>query len=30
VNGLQRFARLMIRFIDKKLPPYVPCRMSGE
>lgn len=23
-NGLQRFARLKISFIDKKLPPYVP------
>ena len=27
-NGLQRFARLDIRFIDKKLPVYVPCRMG--
>lgn len=26
-NGLQRFARLNIRFIDKKLGEYVPCRM---
>jgi 6-phosphofructokinase len=25
-NGLQRFARLQIRFIDKKLPEYVPVR----
>ncbi len=28
-NGLQRFARLNIRFIDKKLPAYVPCRMEN-
>ena len=27
-GGLQRFARLEIRFVDKKLPPYVPCRMG--
>ena len=26
VNGLQRFARLEIRFIDKKLPGYLPIR----
>lgn len=26
-NGLQRFARLRINFIDKKLPGYVPCRL---
>ena len=26
-NGLQRFARLQISFIDKKLPGYVPCRL---
>lgn len=26
-NGLQRFARLNIRFIDKNLGEYVPCRM---
>jgi len=26
-NGLQRFARLNLSFIDKKLPDYVPCRM---
>jgi 6-phosphofructokinase 1 len=26
-NGLQRFARLDIKFIDKKCPDYVPCRM---
>ena len=25
-NGLQRFARLIIRFIDKKLPAYIPVR----
>lgn len=25
-NGLQRFARLKIRFIDRKLPEYVPVR----
>ena len=25
-NGLQRFARLQIRFIDKKLPDYLPVR----
>ena len=25
-NGLQRFARLTVRFIDKKLPAYVPVR----
>jgi 6-phosphofructokinase len=25
-NGLQRFSRLRIRFIDKKLPAYVPVR----
>jgi len=28
-NGLQRFARLDIRFIDKKLGDYVPHRMRG-
>lgn len=27
-NGLQRFARLDIRFTEKKLPAYVPCRMG--
>ncbi len=27
-GGLQRFARLSIRFIDKKLPEYTPCRMG--
>jgi 6-phosphofructokinase 1 len=27
-GGLQRFARLRILFIEKKLPAYVPCRMS--
>lgn len=26
-NGLQRFARLDVRFIDRKLAGYVPCRM---
>lgn len=26
-NGLQRFARLKISFIDKKCPDYLPCRM---
>jgi len=26
-NGLQRFARLKLSFIDKKLPDYVPCRL---
>ena len=26
-NGLQRFARLNLSFIDKKLPDYVPCRL---
>ena len=26
-NGLQRFARLDIKFIDKKCTEYVPCRM---
>jgi 6-phosphofructokinase 1 len=25
-DGLQRFARFSIRFIDKKMPPYVPVR----
>ena len=25
-NGLQRFARLDIRFVDKKCPEYVPVR----
>jgi 6-phosphofructokinase 1 len=25
-NGLQRFARLDIRFIDRKLPAYLPVR----
>jgi 6-phosphofructokinase 1 len=25
-DGLQRFARLQIRFIDKKLPDYLPVR----
>jgi 6-phosphofructokinase 1 len=25
-NGLQRFARLNLSFIEKKLPDYVPCR----
>lgn len=29
-NGLQRFARLDIRFIGKKLSDYVPCRMRKE
>jgi 6-phosphofructokinase 1 len=29
VNGLQRFARLRIAFVDKKCPPYVPVRMRG-
>lgn len=28
-NGLQRFARLEIEFIDKKLPAYVPIRMRN-
>ena len=27
-KGLQRFARLDLRFIDKKLPDYVPCRLK--
>lgn len=29
-NGLQRFARLDIRFVDKKLGDYVPCRMRAQ
>jgi 6-phosphofructokinase 1 len=29
-NGLQRFARLDIRFVDKKLSHYVPCRMRPQ
>jgi 6-phosphofructokinase 1 len=28
-NGLQRFARLKIRFIDKKLPEYLPVRFRS-
>jgi 6-phosphofructokinase 1 len=28
-NGLQRFARLEIRFIDRKLPQYVPVRFRA-
>ena len=28
-NGLQRFARLKIRFIDKKLPEYLPVRFRA-
>jgi 6-phosphofructokinase 1 len=28
-NGLQRFARLRIRFIDRKLPEYVPVRFRA-
>jgi ATP-dependent phosphofructokinase / diphosphate-dependent phosphofructokinase len=28
--GLQRFARLNIQFIDKKLPNYIPCRTGGS
>jgi 6-phosphofructokinase len=28
-NGLQRFARLEIRFIDKKLPDYLPVRFRA-
>lgn len=27
-NGLQRFARLDIKFVDKKLGGYIPCRMK--
>ena len=27
-NGLQRFARLNLVFVDKKLPDYVPCRLK--
>jgi 6-phosphofructokinase 1 len=30
VDGLQRFARLEIRFIDKKLPRYVPVRFRSN
>lgn len=26
-NGLQRFARIKVRFIDKKLPEYIPVRL---
>jgi 6-phosphofructokinase 1 len=26
-HGLQRFARLNLMFIDKKLPEFEPCRM---
>ncbi len=29
VNGLQRFARLDIKFIDKKLPAYLPRNYNG-
>jgi 6-phosphofructokinase 1 len=29
-NGLQRFTRLRIRFIDKKLPEYVPVRLRSS
>ena len=29
-NGLQRFARFTIRFIEKKLPAYVPIRFRNE
>jgi len=25
-NGIPRFARLVVRFIDRKLPPYVPMK----
>jgi ATP-dependent phosphofructokinase / diphosphate-dependent phosphofructokinase len=28
-NGLQRFARLDVRFVDTKLPAYVPIRFRG-
>jgi hypothetical protein len=29
-KGLQRFARLRIRFIDRKLPEYVPVRFRSS
>jgi 6-phosphofructokinase len=29
-NGLQRFARLQVRFIDRKLPAYVPMRFREK
>jgi 6-phosphofructokinase len=28
-NGLQRFSRLEVSFIDRKLPPYTPVRLEG-